>query len=36
MVTEGPIDSLFLDNAIALAGADANIKSIAKPRMLIL
>ena len=23
MVTEGPIDSLFLDNAIALAGADA-------------
>ena len=26
MITEGPIDSLFLDNAIALAGADANIK----------
>ena len=25
-VVEGPIDSLFLDNAIALAGADANIK----------
>ena len=23
MITEGPIDSLFLDNAIALAGADA-------------
>ena len=26
MITEGPIDSLFLDNAIALAGADANLK----------
>ena len=26
MITEGPIDSLFLDNAIALAGADAHIK----------
>ena len=26
MITEGPIDSLFLDNAIALAGADAVIK----------
>ena len=26
MITEGPIDSLFLDNAIALAGADADIK----------
>ena len=26
MITAGPIDSLFLDNAIALAGADANIK----------
>jgi hypothetical protein len=25
MITEGPIDSLFLDNAIALAGADADI-----------
>ena len=25
-ITEGPIDSLFLDNAIALAGADADIK----------
>jgi len=24
MITEGPIDSLFLDNAIALAGADAD------------
>jgi hypothetical protein len=23
MITEGPIDSLFLDNAIAMAGADA-------------
>ena len=23
MITEGPIDSLFLDNALALAGADA-------------
>ena len=23
MITEGPIDSLFLDNAIAFAGADA-------------
>ena len=23
MITEGPIDSLFIDNAIALAGADA-------------
>ena len=26
MITEGPIDSLFIDNAIALAGADANLK----------
>ena len=26
MITEGPIDSLFLDNAIALAGGDGNIK----------
>jgi hypothetical protein len=26
MMTEGPIDSLFLDNAVALAGADADIK----------
>ena len=26
MITEGPIDSLFLDNAIALAGADAVVK----------
>ena len=26
MITEGPIDSLFLDNAVALAGADADIK----------
>jgi len=25
-ITEGPIDSLFLSNAVALAGADANIK----------
>jgi len=25
-ITEGPIDSLFLDNAVALAGADADIK----------
>jgi len=25
MITEGPIDSLFLDNAISLAGADADI-----------
>ena len=25
-IVEGPIDSLFLDNAIALAGADANLK----------
>ena len=24
MITEGPIDSLFLDNAIALAGSDAD------------
>jgi len=26
MITEGPIDSLFLSNAVALAGADADIK----------
>jgi len=26
MITEGPIDSLFLDNAIAFAGADAVVK----------
>ena len=26
MITEGPIDSLFLSNAVALAGADAHIK----------
>ena len=24
MITEGPIDSLFLDNAIAMAGSDAD------------
>jgi hypothetical protein len=28
MITEGPIDSLFLDNALALAGADADINII--------
>ncbi|SVB55801.1 uncharacterized protein METZ01_LOCUS208655, partial [marine metagenome] len=28
MITEGPIDSLFLDNAIALAGADADLDTI--------
>ena len=28
MITEGPIDSLFLDNAIALAGADADINIV--------
>ena len=26
MITDNPIDSLFIDNAIALAGADANLK----------